>query len=145
MGFLYNYLSQECLKVCWAWEGRETAKQATNLELYKGLYVFLFFFSYYLASSLDSLGNQKPECTCIPNSPYHHRTEALICFSAMDYRNQIVSCLGSLVCVFFLPLLWRALKHFTGEHWKREKRSPSVLQLPLHCQLCPRGNADPQQ
>lgn len=101
------------------------------------------FFSYWLASALDSLGNQKPECICIPNSPYHHRTEALICFSAMDYRNQTVYCLGSLVCVLFLPLLWRALKHFTGEHWKSEKRSPSVLQLLLHCHHCSRGNADP--
>lgn len=40
--YFYIYLSQECLKVCWALGGRETAKRATSLELYKGLHVFLF-------------------------------------------------------------------------------------------------------
>lgn len=73
--------------MCWASGGRETAKQATGLELYEGLCVFLFF-SYFLASSLDSLGSQKPKCICVLNFPYHRRTDTLICFSAMDYRNQ---------------------------------------------------------
>lgn len=97
--------------MCGASGGRETATQATSLELYKGLCVS--FFSYFLASSLESSGSQKPNCICTFNSPYHHRTDALVCVLAINYRNQFV-VLGSFwfgfflsLYYFFIPLLWR--------------------------------------
>jgi len=67
--------------------------------------------------SLDSFGSQKPEHICVLNSIYHLRTDALICFSAKNYRNQFAD--------FFLLLLsfGGTLKHFTSEHWISEKRT----------------------
>lgn len=56
------------------------------------------FFSYYLASALDALGNQSASVYQI----LLITTEAPIRFSAMEYRNHIC-CLGSLVCGFFPP------------------------------------------
>lgn len=126
--YFYIYLSQECLKVCWALGGRETAKRAC-----------VSFSSYFLASSLGSLGSQKPKCICILNSPYHHRTDTLICFSATDYRNQVLG-----VLVFFSPSSGGALKHFTCEHWKSEKRTSISIPAFFHCHHSSRGKADPQ-
>lgn len=97
------------------------------------------FFSYYLASSLDSLVSQSASVYQI----LLITTEALICFSAMDYRNQIVCCLGSLVCGLFSSLSSggpsNTLLVSTGK-----AKSPSVLQLPLHCHHCSRRSAEPQ-
>lgn len=56
-------------------------------------------------------------------SPHNRGTDL---FSSNGLQKPDCYCMCSLVCVFFLPLLWRALKHFTGEHWKSEKRNPSA-------------------